>query len=300
MKLIAEVHNKADYSGSNLGNVWDFDGLLEACKQHCEIINVVTEPSLWWDFNLLAKVRSKISLSISLLHFQITDDIIDRAADLWNGYVIVIYWYNKENLWKIIQKSRQKWVQVIIEIENIQQAEDVLNFVDVSIIWINTRNLQNLGEIDFQKVPWIVQYLKSRRPDIRIIWESWLDHNHRRIWLGVDSWIVWSAIIKSRVPIKSVGYFWRNEVNIPYIFLESWFIHDDEKVNQFLLSLQREGFNIYHTSKGNNWYEIWFLVHSSLDLRDSYNVLKSLAPRGIRIPDFNNHREDVMRVLEKN
>lgn len=262
MNLIWEIHRKAEYSNSSLENT-NICELLKEYQKYCKMVNIITEPTLWWDFDLVKEVKNSIDLPTSLLHFKITDTIINKAKELGVNSLIIIYTYNKNKIQEIINNCEKNWINTIVEIWSIEETLEILSLSWIKNIWINTRNLENLKDINFDKVKWIIKVIKDLNPNIKIIWESWLEYNQQVKWLEVNSWIVWSSILKSRFPEKSVKYFHGNEIDLPYIWLRpsafSW-----EKFLKIKNKIEEQGFEVQHTIKMNDFLPRFFNLKREL------------------------------------
>ncbi|EKE27070.1 MAG: hypothetical protein ACD_4C00064G0001, partial [uncultured bacterium (gcode 4)] len=142
----------------------------------------------------------------------------------------------------LLEYSKSIWIEVIVEVQNKEEVEKSIKN-GAKIIWINTRSLNNLSEVDFEKISEIKKIIPK---DIAIIGESWIEMASHMNKHQLDWWIVGSTILASRSIKWSLRYFKEQNDDIPYIWLRPW-ARLDNRIEEILNELIEMWFELLHS-----------------------------------------------------
>ncbi|HBB56818.1 TPA: hypothetical protein DEW47_01135 [Patescibacteria group bacterium] len=259
--LCAEIHQEAEYNGS--GFTQNLGELLNVYNAYADAIVVVTDNIIfkgqqnWMDEACIKTTKPLIALDLFVTKEQIKD-IFNRGAD---AVILISAILHNEELRTLNKYAKSLGLEVIIEVQDEYEIETALK-LNPDVIGINTRNIENLGEVDLLKI----NKLKTLIPkDVHVIGESGIKTNydicrHFKECRGV---IIGSAILESRNITGSFRYFASKTDELPFIWVRPAAFLFPQRLRLLDKLLKEHGFLIEHSFKIQNTPKVFVEMYKN-------------------------------------
>jgi hypothetical protein len=208
-------------------------------------------------------MKEKTNKPLFVLDMFSHENEVNYVRSLWaDGIVLLVWLVDNQKLQQIADRAHELWMYIVAEVQYESELE-IVNNIPYDAIWINTRDINELSKVDFQK---ILNIRQKVWPEKIIIWESWIDNVYDIIRLqesNCSGFIVWSSILNSRNIPSSIEYFKNQDIKSPYIWYRwGWKLR---KNDEFLIKrLEEIWFKLIHSHQISNSDETFMALKKNL------------------------------------